>query len=89
MSSIFAGLFTVWYFLSAQVIMLFPTRELAEQSQKVCLAVGTHMNAQVHCCIGGKKLSDDIKALEAGVHIISGTPGRVYHMIIDRYLSTR
>ena len=73
----------------AQVIMLAPTRELAEQSQKACLALGTHLNAQVHCCIGGKKLSDDIKALEAGAHIISGTPGRVYHMMTDWYLSTR
>lgn len=72
-----------------QVIMLFPTRELAEQSQKVCLALGSYIKAQVHCCIGGKKLSDDIRALEAGVHIIAGTPGRVYHMILDRHLSTR
>lgn len=72
-----------------QVIMLAPTRELAEQSQKVCLALGSYVNTQVHCCIGGKKLSDDIRALEAGVHIVSGTPGRVYHMIVDRHLSTR
>eukprot|EP01053_Blabericola_migrator_P005472 Blabericola_migrator_1__5471@NODE_2797_length_2342_cov_93_254945_g1753_i0_p1_GENE_NODE_2797_length_2342_cov_93_254945_g1753_i0NODE_2797_length_2342_cov_93_254945_g1753_i0_p1_ORF_typecomplete_len393_score73_50DEAD/PF00270_29/3_5e47DEAD/PF00270_29/1_3e02Helicase_C/PF00271_31/3_7e02Helicase_C/PF00271_31/4_7e32ResIII/PF04851_15/2_9e12ResIII/PF04851_15/1_8e03ERCC3_RAD25_C/PF16203_5/3_2e03ERCC3_RAD25_C/PF16203_5/1_7e10AAA_19/PF13245_6/2_2e06CMS1/PF14617_6/1_4e05AAA_30/PF13604_6/2_2e05AAA_30/PF13604_6/ len=72
-----------------QVIILSPTRELAEQSQKVCLALGDHLNAQVHCCIGGKRVLDDIKALEAGVHIVSGTPGRVFHMIQDRHLSTR
>jgi len=72
-----------------QVLILSPTRELAEQSQKVCLALGDYLNVQVHCCIGGKRLSDDIRALEAGVHIVSGTPGRVFHMIQQRHLSTR
>merc|ERR1711865_1275832 len=61
----------------------------AEQSQKVCLALGDYLNVQVHCCIGGKRVSDDIRALEAGVHIVSGTPGRVFHMIQQRHFSTR
>ena len=73
---------------ATQVIILSPTRELAEQSQKVCLALGDYMNVQVHCCVGGKRVSDDQKALESGSHIVSGTPGRVYHMITERYLST-
>lgn len=34
-------------------------------------------------------MSDDIKALESGVQIVSGTPGRVNHMITDRHLNTR
>ncbi|CTQ41339.1 EIF4A3, FAL1, ATP-dependent RNA helicase [Babesia microti strain RI] len=72
-----------------QVLLLSPTRELAEQSQKVCLALGDYLNVQIHCCIGGKKLSDDIKACESGVQIISGTPGRVSHMINQRHLNTR
>jgi len=72
-----------------QVLFLSPTRELAEQSQKVCLALGDYLNVQVHSCIGGKRVSDDIRALEAGVHIVSGTPGRVFHMIQQRYFSTR
>eukprot|EP01071_Lankesteria_metandrocarpae_P002253 Lankesteria_metandrocarpae@DN2191_c0_g1_i1.p1 len=72
-----------------QVLVLSPTRELAEQSQKVCLALGDFIDVQVHCCIGGKRVSDDIKALEAGVHVVSGTPGRVFHMIQERHLSTR
>ncbi|CDR94576.1 eukaryotic initiation factor 4A-3 (eIF4A-3), putative [Babesia bigemina] len=72
-----------------QVLLLSPTRELAEQSQKVCLALGDYCNIEVHCCIGGKRVSDDIKALESGVHIVSGTPGRVNHMIAERHLNTR
>merc|ERR1712046_520498 len=72
-----------------QVLFLSPTRELAEQSQKVCLALGDYLNMQVHVCIGGKRVSDDIRALEAGVHIVSGTPGRTFHMIQQRHFSTR
>lgn len=72
-----------------QALILSPTRELAEQSQKVCLALGHYMNVQVHCCVGGRKVQDDKRALEAGVHIVSGTPGRVFHMIQERYFSTR
>lgn len=72
-----------------QVIILSPTRELAEQSQKVCLGLGDYLNVQVHTCVGGKRVSDDIKALESGSHIVSGTPGRVFHMIQERHLSTR
>lgn len=72
-----------------QVLILSPTRELAEQSQKVCLALGDYINVQVHCCVGGKRVGDDIRALEAGVHIVSGTPGRVIHMIKDRHLSPK
>ncbi|KAL8270918.1 hypothetical protein Esti_005130 [Eimeria stiedai] len=72
-----------------QALVLSPTRELAEQSQKVCLALGDYMSIQVHCCVGGKRVGDDVRALEAGVHIVSGTPGRVFHMISDRHFSTR
>ncbi|KAL4503381.1 hypothetical protein ABPG72_000987 [Tetrahymena utriculariae] len=72
-----------------QVIVLSPTRELAEQTQKVCLALGDYMNILVHCCIGGKSMDDDINRLEKGVQIISGTPGRIYDMIQRRHLKTR
>jgi len=45
--------------------------------------------AQAHCCIGGKSIGDDIRRLEGGVHIVSGTPGRVFDMIKRRSLRTR
>lgn len=46
------------------------------------------MNVQVHSCIGGNNISDDISRLEHGVHIVSGTPGRVFDMINKRALKT-
>jgi len=72
-----------------QVLILSPTRELATQIQKVIYALGDSMSVQVHACIGGKSIADDIKKLESGVHIVSGTPGRVFDMIQKRSLRTR
>merc|ERR1711988_978182 len=66
-----------------------PTRELATQTEKVVLAVGDFMNVQAHACIGGKSIGDDIRKLDNGVHIVSGTPGRVFDMIKRRNLRTR
>ena len=61
-----------------QVLILSPTRELAEQSQKVILALGDYMKIQALCCIGGKSVEDDVRMLNHGVHIISGTPGKIF-----------
>eukprot|EP00968_Pinguiococcus_pyrenoidosus_P007768 scaffold529_cov308-Pinguiococcus_pyrenoidosus.AAC.60 len=47
-----------------QALILSPTRELAEQTQTVCLALGDFMNVQCHACIGGKSMRDDIQRLE-------------------------
>lgn len=72
----------------AQALILSPTRELAIQTQKVILALGDFMSVQAHACIGGKKISEDIRKLEQGVHIVSGTPGRVFDMIKRKSLRT-
>jgi ATP-dependent RNA helicase len=72
-----------------QALILSPTRELAQQIQKVMLALGNYMNVQVHACIGGKSISEDIRRLDYGVHVVSGTPGRVFDMIKRKNLRTR
>ncbi|KAL7317374.1 RNA helicase [Mucor circinelloides] len=72
-----------------QALILSPTRELATQIQSVVLALGDYMNVQCHACIGGTSVGEDIRKLEAGVQVISGTPGRVYDMIRRRTLRTR
>ena len=51
--------------------------------------LGDYLNVQVHVCIGGKHVSDDIHTLERGVQIVSGTPGRVFHLMEQRHFSTR
>lgn len=74
--------------LQTQALIISPTRELAEQTQKVLLALGDFMNVKCHACIGGKNLADDIRTLDQGVHVVSGTPGRVLDMIKRRNLRT-
>lgn len=69
--------------------MLSPTRELAQQIQKVILALGDYMNVQCHACYGGTNIGEDMRKLDYGQHVVSGTPGRVFDMIRRRSLRTR
>ena len=64
-----------------QALILSPTRELAVQTQDLCNNIGHNMGLTAYACIGGKSTEEDIRRLESGVHIVSGTPGRVFDMI--------
>lgn len=48
-----------------------------------------YMNVSCHACIGGTSVGEDIRKLEAGQQVVSGTPGRVFDMIKRRHLRTR
>jgi translation initiation factor 4A len=69
-----------------QTMILSPTRELAQQTMRVIEAMGDHMKARVHACVGGTAVREDIRILQEGVHIVVGTPGRVFDMINRRSL---
>ncbi|KAH0559582.1 hypothetical protein GP486_003898, partial [Trichoglossum hirsutum] len=71
-----------------QALILAPTRELAQQIQKVVVAIGDFMNVECHACIGGTSVRDDMKALQEGPQVVVGTPGRVHDMIQRRFLKT-
>lgn len=73
---------------SVQALVMAPTRELAQQIQKVMCALGDYMNIKVHACIGGTSIRDDQRKLESGVHVVVGTPGRVNDMINRSVLQT-
>ena len=64
-----------------QALILAPTRELAQQIQKVVIALGDYMKTNIHACVGGTAVREDIRILSQGVHVVVGTPGRVYDMI--------
>jgi len=64
-----------------QALILAPTRELAQQIQKVLRALGDFLNVTSHACVGGTLVRDDIRILRDGVQVVVGTPGRVYDMI--------
>ncbi|KAL3280689.1 hypothetical protein HHI36_003926 [Cryptolaemus montrouzieri] len=73
---------------NCQALILAPTRELAQQIQKVVIALGDFMSADCHACIGGTNVREDMKKLESGSHVVVGTPGRVLDMIARRALLT-
>eukprot|EP00555_Chaetoceros_dichaeta_P004125 CAMPEP_0198251798 /NCGR_PEP_ID=MMETSP1447-20131203/2516_1 /TAXON_ID=420782 /ORGANISM="Chaetoceros dichaeta, Strain CCMP1751" /LENGTH=426 /DNA_ID=CAMNT_0043936899 /DNA_START=107 /DNA_END=1387 /DNA_ORIENTATION=+ len=73
-----------------QIVILSPTRELAEQTRRVVKSLGDYMNVKCHAAIGGKNLGLDLKAFEQReVQIVSGTPGRVFDLIQRQALATR
>ena len=72
-----------------QALILAPTRELAQQIHRVILQIGQYLKVICHACIGGTVVREDIRILEKGVHVVVGTPGRVFDMISRNHLSTQ
>jgi translation initiation factor 4A len=67
--------------LECQALVLAPTRELAQQIEKVMRALGDYLQVKVHACVGGTSVREDQRILQSGVHVVVGTPGRVYDML--------
>jgi translation initiation factor 4A len=61
---------------------------LARQIQTVVIALGDFMNVKCNISIGGTNVREEVKKLEAGAHMVVGTPGRVFDMIKRRALKT-
>lgn len=74
---------------SPQALILSPTRELATQTQDLCNNIGHHMGVTAYACVGGRSFADDARRLQGGVHIVSGTPGRVFDMVKHKNLDPR
>ena len=64
-----------------QAIFLSPTKDLADQTLNVVNNIGQYLGVKAHLCIGGKSVKNDIDALKKGVHIMIGTPGRIYDLL--------
>lgn len=73
---------------ACQALILAPTRELAQQIEKVVIAIGDFMKIDCHACIGGTNVREDMTALRNGPQVVVGTPGRVHDMIQRRVLRT-
>jgi translation initiation factor 4A len=67
--------------LGCQAIVLAPTRELARQIKDCTEALSIYLDIKVHMCVGGTSAREDVSILREGVHVVIGTPGRVFHMI--------
>jgi len=49
-------------------------------------SIGEFSNIKCHACVGGTIVKDDINTLKKGVHIVVGTPGRVFEMMRKGFL---
>jgi len=63
------------------MLVVAPTRELAQQSFDVLTAAGKHCNIKTVCIYGGVAKFDQVKALRGGAQIIVGCPGRILDLV--------
>ena len=64
-----------------QVLILTPTRELAQQIEQVAKGLSSYLGISIYCAVGGTELHHDLRALEKGAQMIIGTPGRIYDLM--------
>lgn len=69
-----------------QALIVAPTRELAQQINGVFSMLGDYMGVRTVSLIGGTAVGDSIRALERGVDVAIGTPGRMFDMVTKRKL---
>ncbi len=62
---------------TVQAIILTPTRELALQVADEIKSLRGKKRIYVYAIYGGQPIGPQIRALERGVHVVVGTPGRV------------
>jgi translation initiation factor 4A len=85
-----ASLALIDYDLDAcQIIILAPTRELAEQIKKVVDNLSQFLtNFSCELLIGGTSSEDNIRNLKKNPKLLIGCPGRVHDMLHRRYINT-
>ena len=71
---------------SPQAIILCPTRELALQVSAETSRLGHPAGIRVATIYGGASMRAQIDALESGVHVVVGTPGRIKDLHRQGYL---
>lgn len=64
-----------------QAVILVPIRELALQVSKIFMTLGKSLGIKCVPLVGGTDVAADIMRLNAGVHVIIGTPGRICDLL--------
>ena len=60
-----------------QMLILCPTRELANQVAEEMNKLSRYREIKICAIFGGQSIERQMKALKKGVHIVVGTPGRI------------
>ncbi|WP_440053247.1 DEAD/DEAH box helicase [Pseudoalteromonas sp. T1lg65] len=69
------------------VLVLAPTRELAQQVANSSISFCEHTDIQVTCLYGGANIGPQEKSLRAGTDVVIATPGRLLDHLIKGSLS--
>ena len=64
-----------------QALILTPTRELAVQVDNDLKAMAVHLQHKTTAVYGQHNINTEIRAIENGVSLVTGTPGRVFDHI--------
>jgi translation initiation factor 4A len=67
----------------AQVLVISPTTDIAEQHARLIRAMGDRSGVTVHTLVAGTSELTDSQMLKRGVQVIVATPGRLYKMMSD------
>jgi superfamily II DNA/RNA helicase len=70
-----------------QMLVIAPTRELAQQSHEVLKTLGTGLRVSV--VYGGRKVSYEKQNFKSPSHIVIGTPGRIIDHFDKNNISTK
>lgn len=69
-----------------KVLIICPTRELAQQVSSVADTVKSHVNFKTACFFGGSSAQANRIALSNGLDMVVGTPGRLNQMVEEGHL---
>ncbi|MFF1828699.1 DEAD/DEAH box helicase [Paenarthrobacter sp. NPDC058040] len=72
-----------------QALVIVPTRELAVQVANDLQTASRKRNARIATIYGGRAYEPQIDALQKGVEIVVGTPGRLIDLYKQRHLSLK
>jgi len=70
-----------------KILIVVPTRELAQQIEEEFKGFATHMNMWAVCCVGGANIVAQMKALSRSFNFVIGTPGRLRDLIDRRKIN--
>lgn len=68
-------------------LVMVPTRELATQIGEVFTSIAKHTNVKIFALIGGIEQDAQLKKLQEGIDILITTPGRMFDLIHQGYIS--
>ena len=71
-----------------QIIVLSPTRELAEQTFNVMKELASYTDISLCKVVGGTRVTDCVDDLRKDPQVIVGTPGRIIDMLQKRHIYT-